>query len=77
MFQVFGDGELLWGSPPLFGKGNFATCEVRLDNVRTLELRVACHNNKDCAHAVWVEPEITWAADFAADEAARLEVTGQ
>ncbi|HEV3345251.1 MAG TPA: protein kinase [Pirellulales bacterium] len=70
VFHVFGEGELLWKSPELFGKGNFAVCEVPLDNVRSIELRVACHNNSNCAHAVWVEPEITWAADFAADEAA-------
>ncbi|HVC98202.1 MAG TPA: protein kinase [Pirellulales bacterium] len=60
VFQVFGDGELLWTSPPMRTPGEFTSCEAPLDNVRILELRVNCPGDDNSAHAIWVEPRITW-----------------
>jgi serine/threonine protein kinase len=60
VFQVFGDGKLLWMSPPLKVEGDLAKCEAALDDVRFLELRVNCPGWSNGAHAAWFEPEILW-----------------
>jgi formylglycine-generating enzyme required for sulfatase activity len=60
VFQVYGDDKLLWTSAPMRPKDGLAKCEVSLDNVRFLELRVNCAGDSFCAHAVWFEPEILW-----------------
>jgi hypothetical protein len=59
VFKVFGDGKLLWQSPPLRGGGAAANCKVRLKASRTLTLLVECPGNSQRAHAVWCDPRFT------------------
>lgn len=59
VFQVYGDGRLLWTSPKIF-RDQMARCYIDLRTVDTLELRVNCRGNAWSAHAVWVEPRVTW-----------------
>jgi hypothetical protein len=58
-FQVFGDGKLLWMSPPV-AKGDAVRCEARLNEVRFLELRVNCPGRNEGAGGAWFEPQILW-----------------
>jgi hypothetical protein len=55
-FQVLGDGEVLWTSPPLREKGNMLECQVGMKGLCVLELRVNCPGRFDSAHAVWLDP---------------------
>ena len=53
VFEVWGDGQLLWRSPPLQRTGATVPCRVRIVNVKTLELRVQSSGSTEAAWAVW------------------------
>jgi hypothetical protein len=58
VFQVFGDGRLLWKSRPLQRSGDKQAFSVDVSGVRTLELRVDCPSFPDRAWAIWVDPAL-------------------
>ena len=55
-FEVLGDGQSLWMSKPATKANTYETCELQLDKVKKLTLRVACPGPNTCARAVWYEP---------------------
>jgi S1-C subfamily serine protease len=66
VFQVFGDGKLLWQSKPITTRGEFDECVVDVKGVQSLELRVAVVTGTGYgAHAVWLDP-VLLGADSAA-----------
>jgi len=60
LFQVWGDGVLLQPLGPIAVKGQVLGCELNVANVKVLELRVICAGRNNFAHAVWLEPRVTW-----------------
>jgi hypothetical protein len=60
IFEVVGDGKVLWTSKPV-NCGRPDKCKVDLKGVRVLELRTKCGAATGC-HAVWLDPVITLAA---------------
>ncbi|HVC92866.1 MAG TPA: PA14 domain-containing protein [Pirellulales bacterium] len=63
VFEALGDGRLLWRSPPIL-KEQTAPCHLTakdgIAKVRMLELRVVCPGDNAWAHAIWIEPRVTW-----------------
>ncbi len=55
-FEVLGDGKSLWKSEPVAKLDTFQTCTVKVENVKTLTLRVHCPAEHGGAHAVWFAP---------------------
>jgi hypothetical protein len=55
-FEVLGDGKSLWKSEPVAKLDAFQTCEVRIEKVKVLTLRVHCPQEHGGAHAVWFSP---------------------
>ncbi|HVC98148.1 MAG TPA: NPCBM/NEW2 domain-containing protein, partial [Pirellulales bacterium] len=60
VFQVWGDGVLLQTLGPVAVKGQVFGCELKVSTVKILELRVICAGSNNFAHAVWLEPRVTW-----------------
>ena len=58
MFQIYGDGLLLWTSQPIHQSTD--KFDVSVQNCNFLELRVLCGDWNGNAHVVWVEPAVTW-----------------
>lgn len=58
IFEVLGDGKSLWKSEPVAKLDTFQACEVRIDKVKTLTLRVSCPGDQGRAHAVWFGPVV-------------------
>jgi formylglycine-generating enzyme required for sulfatase activity len=58
-FEVLGDGMPLWKSVPLAKQGDVQNCEIRLADIKQLELRVNIAGPSDWAHPVWLEPRLT------------------
>lgn len=59
IFEVYGDGGLLWRSKPIKLAEDVDHCEAPLGKVQLLELRVLCVGSNSGAKAVWVEPRLT------------------
>jgi hypothetical protein len=55
-YEVLGDGVSLWKSQPNNTLNDFQLCEVCLDNVKQLTLKVHCPNGNEWARATWLEP---------------------
>jgi len=55
-FEVLGDGKSLWKSKPINKRDVFEECEISLDKVKVLTLRVHCPGVNDWADGVWFEP---------------------
>jgi hypothetical protein len=63
VFEVYGDGKLLWQSAAV-GKGTPPQeCRVDVSGVDVLELRVTSEGSHIGLHAVWVEPRLLQKAD--------------
>jgi len=58
VFEVLGDDKTLWKSKPVGRLDKFQTCEVRIDKVKTLTLKVSCPGENSRAHAVWFGPVV-------------------
>ncbi len=58
LFQVQGDGRLLWSSPPMQAPKKTQDFAISLAGVDILELRVVCADDTSGAHAVWIEPHV-------------------
>jgi hypothetical protein len=51
-----GDSKTLWKSKPIAKLDVYETCELRLDKIRKLTLRVICPGPNTLARAMWHEP---------------------
>jgi len=58
-FEVAGDGDVLWISNSVRDFDQPQWCEVNVEKVDVLRLRVYCPGNSWCGRAVWVEPRVT------------------
>jgi S1-C subfamily serine protease len=59
IFEVMGDGKLLWQSKPVKRWGQPQLCSIALPTVSKLELLVRCPGDASFAFAVWCEPMLT------------------
>jgi hypothetical protein len=55
-FEVLGDGKSLWKSEPVTKVEVLQTCELRVEKVKTLTLRVHCPGSDAWNRSVWFEP---------------------
>jgi hypothetical protein len=55
-FEVIGDGKSLWKSEPVTKRDAFQKCEINVEKLKTLTLRVHCENSQIYAWAFWFEP---------------------
>ena len=58
VFQVVGDGQVLWTSKPVQKAGLKQDCKVSVSGVTILELRVNCSDRLEGAYAVWLDPRV-------------------
>ena len=58
VFVLSGDGKPLWTSKPIKGKGQIHNCDVGIENVKEVTLKVMCRGDNAWAFAVWVEPQV-------------------
>jgi len=58
LFEVWGDGKLLWQSGEITGRGQFRECAVNVEDVDELELRAIASGFNAELHAVWLEPRV-------------------
>ncbi|MCE9565097.1 MAG: NPCBM/NEW2 domain-containing protein [Planctomycetes bacterium] len=56
VFEVLGDGKPLWKSKPIPKLDVYESCELPLEKVQKLTLRVICDGRNTLARAVWYEP---------------------
>jgi formylglycine-generating enzyme required for sulfatase activity/WD40 repeat protein len=56
LFQVLGDGKVLWESKPIKASGETQDCSANVQGVRLLELRVNCPGWFGHGNAVWLDP---------------------
>jgi hypothetical protein len=59
VFVVYGDGKILWKSPPIQNPKTSAQCKVNVRGVARLMLEVRCPGPKNGAFAVWFNPRVT------------------
>lgn len=57
-FEVLGDDKSLWTSKPIQEFDRAQHCDVNLQNLKVLTLRVHCPGSANFARAVWVEPKL-------------------
>jgi hypothetical protein len=55
-FEIVGDGKSLWRSDPAKKVNDLQLCDVRIEGVKVLTLRVHCPKSNAAARAVWYEP---------------------
>ena len=53
-----GDNKVLWTSQPVRVPHQTQKCQVKVDGIHVLELRVACEKDHRSAVAVWVDPHL-------------------
>jgi hypothetical protein len=58
VFQVHGDGVLLWVSRPVNMNKQIEECRIGVEGVDTLELQVHVQGTHGSVRAVWLEPHI-------------------
>lgn len=58
VFEVWGNGKLLWNSKPIGQTGQVENCRVKLNTVTRLELRVRCPGSSRFAWATWGNPQL-------------------
>jgi hypothetical protein len=56
IFEVLGDGKSLWKSKPVSKLDMYETCELKIEKVKILTLRVNCPGPNTYARAMWYEP---------------------
>jgi len=59
VFEVWGDGKLMWQSRPVVSKGQLQGCELNVSRIKLLHLQVNCPGANDNSHCVWIEPRVT------------------
>jgi hypothetical protein len=55
-FEVLGDNKSLWKSKPTNKLDEFQMCEVNVDQVKVLTLKVHCPKSGEWARACWLDP---------------------
>jgi hypothetical protein len=55
-FEVLGDDKSLWKSEAVAKMDTFQTCEITIEKVKTLTLRVHCPDKNGWGCAYWFEP---------------------
>ena len=68
VFRVYGDGKLLWESPPQPEPDVGLDCNVDVRGVQKLRLEVFCNGAYDFAYAVWIDPKLTTSAKFSSTQ---------
>ncbi len=63
VFEVFGDGKLLWKSEPLRQTGKILKCDIDVGTVDVLELQTSALGSARGAQAVWVNPKVIFSGD--------------
>lgn len=63
-FEVWGDGRMLWRSPPVTSVNTWHTCGVSVLRIHTLELRTRAAGSNRYAHAVWLDPRVRTAGNW-------------
>jgi NPCBM/NEW2 domain len=58
VFEVWGDGKLLWQSERVTGKEQYRECRINVEDVEVLELRTVCLGFNGELHAVWLQPDV-------------------
>jgi hypothetical protein len=58
VFEVWGDGRLLWNSKPLVAGNPPESCTIALKGVDTMELHTRSQGSHLGNHAVWIEPRV-------------------
>jgi len=58
VFEVWGDGKLMWQSSAVVAKGSLQACDLNVARIKILQLRVNCAGGNENAHCVWIEPRI-------------------
>jgi hypothetical protein len=58
IFEVVGDGRLLWRSLPVRAPRQVQECSLDVTGVENLELRVEAQGSHFGLHAVWLEPRL-------------------
>lgn len=61
VFSLLADGNEVWSSQSIQQRNSRDSCEVVLSSVRTLQLEVTCADSNACAHAVWLDTQLTGA----------------
>jgi serine/threonine protein kinase len=59
IFNLYGDGRLLWKSTPVETADDTQTCKVSVKDVDTLKLEVTGRKKLHGAHGVWLEPAVS------------------
>ena len=70
VFQVYGDGKLLWESPPQAEPDVGLDCNIDVRGVQQLRLEVFCNGSYNYAYAVWIDPKVTALAKIGGASAA-------
>jgi NPCBM/NEW2 domain len=55
-FELLGDGKSLWKSEPVTKVEAFQLCEVKVEKLKTLTLRIHCPDKDNWGRTVWYEP---------------------
>ncbi|MDB5310455.1 MAG: hypothetical protein JWO38_4657 [Gemmataceae bacterium] len=55
-FEILGDDKSLWKSKPVTKRDDLQSCDIKLEKVKALTLRVHCPGSAGAAQAVWFEP---------------------
>jgi hypothetical protein len=58
VFEVLGDGKSLWKSKPVTKMDELQKVDVKVDKVKTLQLRVHCAGANAWARTAWFEPVV-------------------
>lgn len=66
VFEVYGDGKLLWRSEPIQHRGDEEECVCDVTGVVQLELCVACTGGNANAWAAWIDPHLIQTDTFIA-----------
>lgn len=63
VFEVHGDGKLLWASRPIGKRRDVQDFSVKVSGIDVLELRVVAQGSHMGLHAVWIEPRLQMQPD--------------
>jgi hypothetical protein len=56
VFEVYGDGKLVWQSGPIQRRGDGEECLCDVTGMKRLELWVYCKGGNDNARGAWIDP---------------------
>ena len=59
VFEIQGDGRLLWESRPMGQKGDHQACTVSVQGVDELTLLIDCPGPENWGLGAWIEPRLS------------------